>query len=130
MEVKIVQANSLNKIVINSSVALVLMFGALVTNAGAQRVVVRPSHQRVVVVRRPFFPRFNHGYYPGYYTVVDPIAYQREQGYSDGLSRGKSDAKHGKANDPRSHKHFLNSDSESYREAFLHGYDDGFAERG
>ena len=117
--------NSLKKIITMSAVALTLMFGTLVTTTAAQIRVVRPHH-RVVFVGRPFFgPYYNH-----YYTVVDPIAYQREQGYSDGLSRGKNDAKHGKVDDPRSHKHFRDSDSATYREAFLQGYSDGYAERG
>jgi len=118
--------NSLKKIITISAVALTLMLGTLVTTTSAQiRVVRRPYRNRVVVVHRPFFyPYYNH-----YYTVVDPIAYAREQGYSDGLSRGKSDAKHGKADDPRSHKHFQDSDSATYREAFLQGYSDGYAER-
>jgi hypothetical protein len=111
------------KVVTRALVAVILLFGAWSTTASAQvRVVQRP---RVVVVHRPFFPRF----YPRYYTVYDPIAFQREQGYSDGLSRGKDDAKHGKANDPNSHKHYRNSDSITYREAFAQGYADGYRQR-
>lgn len=104
-------------------VAVILLFGAWTTTANAQVIVRRP---RVVVVQRPFFfPQ----YYPRYYHPIDPVAYQREQGYSDGLSRGKDDAKHGKANDPSSHKHYRDSSSINYREAFAQGYADGFRER-
>jgi len=118
------RVNEVKKVVTRALVAVILLFGAWSTTASAQvRVVHRP---RVVVVNRPsFFPY----YYPRYYTVYDPIAYQRETGYSDGLSRGKDDAKHGKANDPSSHKHYRNSESISYREAFAQGYADGYRER-
>jgi hypothetical protein len=106
-----------------ASVAVILLLGAgAMTAANAQRVVVRP---RVFVVHRPFFGGGWWGYpYGPYYT--DPIAYQREQGYSDGLSRGKDDAKHGRPDDPNSHSHFRNSSSLTYREAFAQGYADGF----
>jgi|SRR6185295_4908392 len=113
--------NQTKKVLTRTLLAVLLLFGVWSTSAGAQvRVVHRP---RVVVVQRPFFfPRF----YPRYTTVYDPIAYQREQGYSDGLSRGKSDAKHGKPNDPSSHKHYRNSESITYRDAFAEGYADGY----
>jgi len=107
-------------------VAVILLIGAgAVTTTQAQtRIVVRPR-SRVFFVQRPFFHSWYWGApYPVYYT--DPIAYQREQGYSDGLSRGKDDAKHGRANDPNSHSHYRNSSSVTYREAFLQGYSDGF----
>jgi hypothetical protein len=101
--------------------AAILLFGAAPLTANAQSVVVRP---RVFVVHRPFFnPWWGSPYY---YTYTDPIAYQRETGYSDGLSRGKSDAKHGKAFDPDSHSHLRNSDSATYRDAFVQGYNDGY----
>jgi hypothetical protein len=105
-----------------------LLFGALTPTAGAQH---RRGHRstRVFIVPRPFFPYFHHTYfYPN--AVYDPIAYQREQGYSDGLSRGKHDVKHGKPNAPQSHKHYRNSDSLTYREAFLQGYADGYFQHG
>jgi hypothetical protein len=118
------RVNEVKKVVTRALVAVILLFGAWSTTASAQaRVVHRP---RVVVVNRPFFFPY---YYPRYYTVYDPIAYQRETGYSDGLSRGKDDAKHGKANDPSSHKHYRNSESITYREAFAQGYADGYRER-
>ena len=118
------------KSVMATVATVVLLLGTLVltgTTAEAQRVFVRP-HVRVFVGPRPFFHSgfYGYPYYGPYYRVYDPIAYQREQGYSDGLSRGKSDAKHGKADDPNSHKHYRDSSSVTYREAFLQGYNDGF----
>ena len=118
------RVNEVKKVVTRALVAVILLVGAWSTTASAQvRVVHRP---RVVLVNRPFFFPY---YYPRYYTVYDPIAYQRETGYSDGLSRGKDDAKHGKANDPSSHKHYRNSESFTYREAFAQGYADGYRAR-
>jgi len=75
-------------------------------------------------VRRPVF--FPPAYPYRYYTVYDPIAYQKEDGYSDGRSRGKKDAKKGLPNDPNSHKSYVKSDSPTYREAFLQGYAEGY----
>ena len=123
------------KPVMAAVVTVVLLLGALVvtgTTAEAQGRFRGPA--RVVVVPRPFFHSgFYWGgypYYSPYYRVYDPIAYQKEQGYSDGLSRGKSDAKHGKADDPNSHKHYRDSSSITYREAFLQGYNDGYSRGG
>ena len=100
----------------------VLLLGASQTTSYAQ---VRGFHRsRVVIVPRPFFGR---GFYRPYYYTYDPVAYQREQGYSDGLSRGKDDAKHGRPDDPSSHKHYRDSSSLNYREAFAQGYADGYS---
>src|SRR5262245_54935038 len=85
-----------------------------------------------VVVNRPYWCYRTWGWNPYWgrtVTVVDPIAQQRESGYSDGHSRGKDDAKHGKLNAPSSHKHYSNSHSLTYREAFLQGYADGYNEQ-
>jgi hypothetical protein len=113
------------KIVTGALSAVILLFGAWTTASAQVRVFSRP---RVVVVQRPFF--FPHYYWgPRYYTVVDPIANQREMGYSDGLSRGKDDAKHGKPYDLNAHKHYRDSDSINYKEAFAQGYADGYRSR-
>src|SRR5262252_6989467 len=98
----------IKKVLTTGLLGVILLFGAFATTASAQH----RYGGRVVIVNRPFFPRTYWGggfYRPYYYYSVDPIAYQREQGYSDGLSRGKDDAKHGKANDPASHKHYQNA---------------------
>ena len=113
--------NLVKKLVMSAFVTAILLFGAVPLTANAQRVI---RENRVFIVHRPFF---NPWWYNGpYYTYTDPIAYQRETGYSDGLSRGKSDAKHGKAFDPDSHSHLRNSDSATYRDAFVQGYNDGY----
>ena len=108
-----------------------LVVGALAAPAQAQGRVVRSP--RVVVVRRPFFgPRFygpgwGWGYpYYGYSYWEDPIAYEKEMGYRDGLNKGKDDAKHERADDPNSHKSYRNSNSLAYRQAFLQGYNDAY----
>lgn len=117
--------NRAKNLVTRGLLAVLLVFGVMsvtASTADAQRRV----QGRVVVVQRPlFFPR----YYPRTYRVYDPIAYQREQGYSDGLSKGKDDAKHGRPDDPASHKHFSESNSIAYRDAFAQGYADGYRER-
>jgi hypothetical protein len=89
-----------------------------------------------VIVYRHYNPFWYHRYDPFWdpfwgptYTYVDPIAAQRESGYSDGKSRGKDDAKKGLANDPASHKHYRNSNSLTYREAFIKGYNEGYSEK-
>jgi len=116
--------NRIKKIVTGALIAVVVALGSWATTANAQVRVI--GRHRTVVVRTGFFPR-SYGYYPyNSYYYSDPIAYQKEMGYSDGLSRGKSDAKHGLAASPESHKHFSNSSSMAYRDAFEQGYNDGY----
>jgi hypothetical protein len=113
--------NRVKRPIIGAFLALLLLFaaGTAVPAQVRTRVFVQP---RVFVG-----PRF-FGFHPYPYTyyTYDPIAYQQERGYSDGLSRGKSDARHGKAEDPQAHNHYLDSNSLAYRNAFLQGYRDGF----
>jgi hypothetical protein len=120
---------------------LVIMLLAGVGNLTAQaqhrgRIIIR--NRPIVVTRyRPYYWGYRYGspwgwndpFYSRTITVVDPIAQQRESGYSDGHHRGKDDAKDGKPNSPASHKHFSNSHSQTYRQAFLQGYADGYRER-
>jgi len=105
-----------------------LLSGIGATTAEAQR----GRHHGPVIVYRPYRP-FGWGWRDPFwnrtYTLVDPIAQARESGYSDGHKRGKDDAEHGKLNSPESHKHFSKSDSQTYRQAFLQGYADGYNER-
>jgi len=124
--------NGIKRFAIGAFAAGMLMVGVLAAPAQAQVRVARPGG-RVVVVRRPFFgPRFygpgwwGYPYYGYGYSYSDPIAYQKEMGYSDGLSRGKDDAKHARADDPNGHKHYRDSSSLAYRQAFLQGYNDGY----
>jgi hypothetical protein len=127
--------NGIKRFAVGAFAVGMLMVGALAAPAQAQGRVVRPGG-RVVVVRRPFFgPRFygpgwwGYPYYGYGYSYGDPIAYQKEMGYSDGLSRGKDDAKHARADDPNSHKHYRDSNSLAYKQAFVQGYNDGYQAR-
>ena len=118
--------NKVRTLFIGLFVALIILVGLGTTAAQAQaRIIYRP---RPVVVYRPFWgPRWGWGHYwDRTITVVDPIAQQRESGYSDGRSRGKDDAKKELGYTPQTHKHYYNSNSLTYREAFLKGYADGY----
>ena len=117
------KTNRLKQLMLAAFVAITLLVGIDAT-ANAQTVVVR--QRPVIVYRRPFYRPF---WGPNYVTVVDPIASAREQGFSDGRSAGKSDAKKGLANNAQSHKHYAKSDSETYRDAYLRGYSEGFREK-
>lgn len=105
-------------------------FGSISTQAQSRFVNRHP---------RPIYRPFYHRAYDPFWspwgpwdrtvTVIDPIAQQREAGYSDGHKRGKDDAKHNQANSPESHKHYAKSNSLAYRQAFLKGYADGYHEQ-
>ncbi len=94
-----------------------LLFGGMATTAEAQT--------RRVFIYRPYH-RFWFPYYEPTVRVYDPIASQREEGYSEGRDAGKDDAKEGNDADPKNHKKFSKSKSYAYRQAFLAGYEDGF----
>jgi len=119
------KSNGIKRLLMGALVAGVFLVGIGSTTANAQgRGFYRP---RRVIVYRPYRPFW--GPYWGWgptYRVVDPIAAQKEEGYSEGRSRGKDDAKDGRENDPESHKRFNKSKSFAYREAFLKGYADGY----
>src|SRR5262245_31504667 len=117
------KTNRVKQLMLGAIAAGAFMIGVGSTKAKAQNVIIRRPG---VVYHRPFYCPF---WGPRYVTVVDPIASQREQGYSDGKSRGKDDAKKGLANDPDSHKHYNQSDSLTYREAFVKGYNDGYRDK-
>jgi hypothetical protein len=91
------------------------------------RVFIRP---RVFVGPRVGF--YSGAYsYPGAYSSYVPyggVAYQEEQGYRDGVSRGRDDARHGEPYSPNSHSHYRSASSFAYRDAFIRGYDVGFRE--
>jgi hypothetical protein len=119
--------------VIGAFAAIMLLSGVFATTSEAQhRVRRRPP--RVIFVRpyNPFWYRrydpFWDSFYSTRYTVVDPIAYQREQGYRDGRDEGKEDAKKGRPANPRGHKDYLKSNSLAYREAFIQGYTERYRE--
>jgi len=86
--------------------------------------VVRPYNPFWYRRYDPFWDPF----YSTRYRAVDPIAYQREQGYNDGRDEGKKDAKKGRPADPTGHKDYLKSNSLAYREAFVQGYNERFRE--
>ena len=124
--------NKVKSLILGISLVAMLLVGVGSTTAQAQhRIVVRSGP---VFVGRPYWgygfwgPGWGPYWGPSAYAV-NPIAYSRESGYSDGISRGKDDAKHGKANAPESHDHFRNSHSQAYRQAFLQGYADGYREK-
>ena len=127
--------SEVKRIVLGVLIVGTLLVSAWSTTATAQgRVVQQP--RRVIIVHRPVYFRhywnpywYSSPYYYPYYNYYDPIAYQKETGYSDGRSRGKSDAKHGRPSDPNSHKHYNDSDSATYREAFLQGYSEGYRDQ-
>ena len=125
------KSNKVKTLVLGVSLMAMLLFGVGSTTAQAQHRGRRP----VVIYRSYWGPRWgwgwgwNNPFWSPTVRLVDPIAQARESGYSDGHSRGKDDAKHGKANAPESHKHFRNSDSQTYRQAFLQGYADGYREK-
>jgi hypothetical protein len=121
--------NRIKKVIAGAVIAVAVALGSLATTATTASAQRRGYPHRVIIVRRPpFFPYaygfYPYGAYPYYYS--DPIAYQKETGYSDGMSRGKSDAKKGLAASPESHKHFSKSSSMAYRDAFEQGYNDGY----
>jgi hypothetical protein len=126
--------NKFKGLIVGATLVVMLLAGVGSTTAQAQRrgfrgpVIVYRPHR----VYRPFWgPRWgwNDPFWNRTVTVVDPIAQQRESGYSDGHKRGKDDAEHNKPNAPESHKHYSSSHSLTYRQAFLQGYADGYRER-
>lgn len=122
--------NKAKQLAMGGLVAVMLMAGAALTTVNAQTRVMRRPH-RVVVVRpyNPFWYRRYDPFWDPYtytYRVVDPIAAQREEGFSDGRSKGKKDAKKRLAQAPTSHDDYQKSNSLAYREAFLKGYADGY----
>jgi hypothetical protein len=115
--------NGFKKLLMGTLVAVTFLMGIGTATAEAHgRGYNRP---RRAIFYRPYRP-FWGPYWGNTVRVVDPIASQREEGYSEGRSRGKDDAKEGRENDPDNHKKFNKSKSLAYREAFLKGYADGY----
>lgn len=127
--------NRMKRMIVGAFAAVLLMSGALIGTAEAQgRFVRRHNRPARVIVYRPFSPFWHRQYdpfwdpFPTSYRVVDPIGYQREQGYSEGRSEGKDDAKKGLPADPTGHKAYLKSKSLAFREAFIQGYNERYHE--
>ena len=76
---------------------------------------------------RPFYG-YPYGYYNQYVFSNSQAA--DNQGYTDGLKTGSSDARRGQSNDPERSHYFQNAGfgnfGEAYREGFLRGYAQGF----
>jgi len=119
------KSNGIKRLVLGLLVAGMFLVGVGATTANAQgRGVYGP---RRIIVYRPYRPFWGYwGYWGPTYGVVDPIAAQKEEGYSAGRNKGKEDAKDGRENDPENQKQFAKSKSLAYREAFLQGYADGY----
>src|SRR5215471_7489385 len=95
--------HSIKTKVLGAVAIVVLLVSAAAFTGTSLNAQGRHFRSRVVVVNRPFFwGGYYNPYWRGYY--VDPITSQREAGYQDGFSRGKSDAKKGLADNPASHK--------------------------
>lgn len=112
-------------------VALVSVFSFGTSSAQAQRFRGGPPARVFVSPRAHFF--FGHPFWGGYpywypYGYYDSVEYRTEQGFQDGFNSGKSDAKKSKPDDPSSHKHYRNSDSNAYRNSFLKGYNEGYSD--
>jgi hypothetical protein len=112
---------------------LVVGLGPTTASAQGRRTAHRPG--RVIVYRsyNPFWYRYydpfwSSSFYPRY-TVVDPIAYQREQGYKEGKHEGEKDAKKDRPANPTANSDYRKASSITYREAFVQGYNDGYREK-
>lgn len=122
--------NRISKLTMSSLVGLFLMSGVLASTAIARpKVVVRT--RPVVVVHthpRPYWNRrFDPFWVPSVsYRVVDPISVHTEEGFNDGLSQGKKDAKKGYEADPTRSKDYVKAHSFAYRQSFLRGYRHGY----
>ena len=127
------KSNKTKGLIMGLMLVATLLLGVGSTTAQAQHRGFR--RHGPVIVYRPYRPYWGYGwgwrdpFWNRTVTVVDPIAQARESGYSDGHKRGRDDAKHEKPNSPESHKHYRNSHSLTYRQAFLQGYADGYNER-
>ncbi|MBL8172193.1 MAG: hypothetical protein JNJ50_28800 [Acidobacteria bacterium] len=113
--------NGMKRMLLALLTGVVLLAGVNAT-ANAQGQGFRRPPRRVIYYRRydPFWEPYRT------VRVVDPIASQREEGYSEGRDKGKDDAKDGRDFDPENHKQFNKSKSLAFREAFLKGYQDGY----
>jgi hypothetical protein len=116
-----------------SLVAMLLVGMGSTSTADAQNRRIRRPH-RVIVYRHfsPFWYRHYDPFYDPFYAsrfrVVDPIAYQKEQGFREGKDEGEEDAEKGRIANATGHKDYVKSDSIHFRQAFVQGYNDGYRE--
>jgi hypothetical protein len=135
--------NIAKRLLLTAFAGVMLFTGVGSITANAQGKAVRRPHRppKRIIVYRPYYRPYYHPFYDPFYdpfwgsywgpryTVVDPIAYQREQGYGEGRDEGKDDAKKGRLSNPTGHKDYLKSNSLTFREAFVRGYNEGYQER-
>ena len=120
------------KLIMGLVLTVTLLVGVGLTTAEAQS---RRGHRpgRIFIYRNPFWYRhydpFWNSYYSPTYRVVDPIAYERERGYKEGRDEGKDDAKKDRPANATGHKDYLKSNSITFREAFIQGYNAGYQEK-
>jgi hypothetical protein len=82
----------------------------------------------------PSYFGYPYSYYgPNYYESY-PYGYggyalggSEQQGYYDGLNRGREDVLNGRSYDPNHSSHFRNG-SATYRDGFLRGYEVGYSQ--
>src|SRR5690554_1405181 len=86
----VMSVKNIKKLIISAFAAIFLVSGVIATTAEAQdKTQRRPHRPRRIIIYRPYNP-FWYRYDPFWdpfrydYRVVDPIAYQRERGYSEG----------------------------------------------
>ena len=115
----------MTKVALSSFAVLFITGGVLITTANAQghrhgrRIVIVPTPHPFWFRRFDRFNRFDRwdegrrAYYR---------ANQREKGFEEGLEQGENDAEKGRRFDPRGQKEYLNSDSHTFRRAFVRGY--------
>jgi hypothetical protein len=124
--------NKVRQLALGTFITVMLIAGLGLTTVNAQDRTVQVRRPHRVIIYRPYNPFWYRRYdpfwdpFPYTYRVIDPIAAQREEGFSDGRSKGKKDAKKGLAQEPTRHKDYNKSNSLAYREAFLKGYADGY----
>jgi hypothetical protein len=129
------RTNKIKRLIIGVFLMATLMAGIGATTANAQN--RRRGHRppRVIVHRHydPFwhwrYDPFWDPFYSSRYRRVDPVAYQREQGFREGKEEGKDDARKGMPANATGHKEYQKSDSIHFREAFIKGYNAGYGEK-
>lgn len=115
-------------------VVIVFGIGGVATSVQARRHRWGVIAPRVVIGPRPFYPPW-YGYrpfgYPGYNQYIfGSSARAFNQGFKDGLSTGRGDAKHNRSYDPERSYYFQDAGfgnfGDAYRHGFMRGYEDGF----
>jgi hypothetical protein len=128
------KSNGAKKMIVAMSLVIMLLAGIGSATVYAQGKKGGRKPPRVIYYRYydPFWHRhydpFWSPFYYNRYRVVDPIAYQREQGFREGKDEGEEDAEKGRPSNARGHEDYVESDSIHFREAFVQGYNEGYRE--